>query len=287
MESLVGSDFEIVCVNDGSRDGTLARLTEFQSADKRIRVVDLSRNFGKEAALTAGLDFAKGDAVVPIDADLQDPPEMIPAMIEQWRQGYDIVLAKRIDRSSDSWFKRTTVNLFYRIHNRIAETTIPDNIGDFRLLDRKIVEVLGKMPERRRFMKGMFAWVGFKTATVTYTRPQRVQGASKFSAWRLLNFAIEGITSFSTVPLRIWSYFGLLASLSAFGYALLIVLRTILLRTDVPGYTSLLTAVLFFGGLQLIGLGVLGEYVGRIYVETKQRPVYVVRNLYEGHAPRG
>ena len=269
--------FEFVCVNDGSRDDTLEKLTQLVVRDARVRVIDLSRNFGKEAALTAGLDEARGDAVIPMDADLQDPPELIPALISHWRRGYEVVLAKRSDRQSDSFLKKKTAELFYRVHNKISDTVIPDNVGDFRLIDRAVVAALHTLPERRRFMKGLFAWVGFKTATVEYARPARVAGITKFTGWRLWNFALEGITSFSTMPLRVWTYLGISFAIFGFSYALFIIFRTLIFGIDLPGYASLLTAILFLGGIQLIGIGVVGEYVGRIYIESKQRPIYIVR----------
>jgi glycosyltransferase involved in cell wall biosynthesis len=271
-------DFEFVCVNDGSRDDTLDRLSGLAGSDSRIRVIDLSRNFGKEAALTAGLDEARGDAVIPIDADLQDPPELIPTLISYWRQGYEVVLAKRVDRSSDGYLKRKTAEQFYRLHNRISDIPIPENVGDFRLIDRVVVTALRALPERRRFMKGLFAWVGFKTITIEYTRASRVAGKTKFSGWRLWNLALEGITSFSTIPLRVWTYLGTSIALIGFAYAMFIILRVLILGIDVPGYASVFTAILFLGGIQLIGIGVVGEYIGRIYIEAKQRPIYVVRN---------
>jgi glycosyltransferase involved in cell wall biosynthesis len=276
----VGEAFEVVCVNDGSVDGTLERLLEAQYGDDRIRVMDLSRNFGKEAALTAGLDAAKGDAAIVIDADLQDPPEVIPEMIAAWRDGYEVVVGCRADRSEDSVGKRVTARLFYRVQNMMSEVPIPENVGDFRLLDRKVIDAMKRFPERRRFMKGLFAWVGFKTQTVRYKRERRCQGKSKWGGWGLWNFALEGITSFSTAPLRVWTYLGLAVAGAAFVYALFIVWRTLMYGVDVPGYASLLTVVLFLGGIQLIGLGVLGEYLGRVYLESKQRPVYVVRKVY-------
>ena len=274
--------FEIVCVNDGSRDGTLAALLAVQAADPRVRVVDLSRNFGKEAALTAGLDVARGDAVIPIDSDLQDPPELIPAMVAKWREGFEVVLARRADRTSDHPMKRTTAQWFYRVHNLVSDTAIPENVGDFRLMDRRVVEAVRLLPERRRFMKGLFAWVGFRTVEIAYRRPERVAGEGKFSGWRLWNFALEGITSFSTAPLRIWSYLGLGFATLSFAYATFIVLRTLIYGVDMPGYASVFTAVLFMGGVQLVGIGILGEYVGRAYIEAKQRPLYIIRELHEG-----
>lgn len=271
-------EFEFVCVNDGSRDDTLDKLVQLAARDARVRVIDLSRNFGKEAALTAGLDESRGNVVIPMDADLQDPPELIPTLISHWKQGYEVVLAKRSDRRSDGFLKRNTAKLFYRLHNQISDTGIPENVGDFRLIDRVVVAALRSLPERRRFMKGLFAWVGFKTMTVEYARAPRVAGETKFSGWRLWNFALEGITSFSTAPLRIWTYLGTTFAAIGFSYALFIVLRTLVFGVDVPGYASLLTAVLFLGGIQLIGIGVVGEYIGRVYIESKQRPIYIVRN---------
>lgn len=273
-------DFELVCVDDGSTDDTLLRLVALTQRDARVQVIELSRNFGKEAALTAGIDAARGDAVIPIDADLQDPPEMIPELIAAWQQGADVVLARRTDRSSDSLLKRKTAEAFYRFHNRVSDLKIPENVGDFRLMDRKTVDALAKLPERQRFMKGLFAWVGFKTVTLDYTRNPRTEGQSKFSGWKLWNFALEGITSFSTAPLKIWMYVGLVGAIITFCYGAYIVLHTLISGIDVPGYASLLVSILFFGSLQLIGLGVLGEYIGRIYLESKQRPTYLIRQIH-------
>ena len=283
LEAL-GETFEIVCVNDGSRDSTLEGLLAVRQRESRIRVLDLSRNFGKEAALTCGIDHARGDAVIPIDADLQDPPEMIGEMVRLWRQGFDVVLAQRVDRGTDHFLKRKTAEWFYRLHNAISEPNIPPNVGDFRLMDRKVVDALKSLPERRRFMKGLFAWVGFRQATIPYSRGVRHAGQSKFSGWKLWNFALEGVTSFSTAPLRIWTYLGLVIALGAFAYGVFIIGRVLLFGIDVPGYASLVTVVLFLGGVQLIGLGVLGEYLGRIYSEAKQRPVYIVRDHYDNAA---
>ena len=272
-----GERYEILCVNDGSRDGSLAALQTYQQDHREIRIIDLTRNFGKEAALTCGLDHARGQAVIPIDADLQDPPELILDMIRVWRQGFDVVLAQRTDRGTDSLLKRKTAEWFYRLHNLISDPPIPPNVGDFRLLDRKVVDALRQLPERRRFMKGLFAWVGFRQATIPYARRPRSAGRSKFSGWRLWNLALEGITSFSTAPLRIWSYLGLCIALLSFIFGLFIAGRTILVGRDLPGYASMITVVLFLGGIQLIGLGILGEYIGRIFNETKGRPVYIIR----------
>lgn len=274
-------ELEVVCIDDGSSDDTLYKLIEMAQRDTRFRVIELSRNFGKEAALTAGIDAARGDAVIPFDADLQDPPEMIPRLIEHWVKGAEVVLARRADRSSDAFLKKKTAAFFYKIHNSLSSIQIPDNVGDFRLMDRVAVDALRRLPERQRFMKGLFAWVGYKTVTIDYVRQARVAGTTKFSGWKLWNFAVEGITSFSTVPLRIWTYIGGIGALFTIIYGLIIVLRTLILGIDLPGYASLLVSILFFGSLQLIGIGVLGEYMGRIYMENKQRPIYLVRAYHE------
>jgi len=280
--SKMGLEFEIICVDDGSTDNTLAWLQNRQKFDPSLSVVELTRNFGKEAATTAGLDMATGNAVIPLDADLQDPPELIGEMIEKWREGYDVVLARREDRSADSILKRVTAWAFYRTHNILSDTPIPSDVGDFRLLDRRVVNALGCLPERRRFLKGLFAWLGYRTTVINYSRPARQNGASAWTYWRLWNFALEGLTSFSSAPLRLWSYVGAgIASLS-FLYALFVITKTLLYGADVPGYASILTVVLFLGGLQLLSLGILGEYVGRIYAEVKGRPIYLVRSV-NGH----
>jgi polyisoprenyl-phosphate glycosyltransferase len=268
---------EVVCVDDGSRDDTLARLVALHVRDPRYRVLQLSRNFGKEAALSAGLDAARGDAVVPIDADLQDPPELIVRMIGLWREGHKVVLARRSDRLQDNFFKRKSAEWFYRLHNRVSEIEIPANVGDFRLMDRQVVDALKRLPERQRFMKGLFSWVGFEPVFVEYQRASRAVGHTKFPGWKLWNFALEGITSFSTAPLRIWTYVGISGAAVTAVYAFIILTRTLAFGVDVPGYASLLLAILFFGSLQLISVGLLGEYIGRIYLESKQRPVYLVR----------
>jgi glycosyltransferase involved in cell wall biosynthesis len=277
----VVSTIEIVFVNDGSTDDTLETVLAIQQRDSRIRIVDLTRNFGKEAALSAGLAVATGDLIVPIDVDLQDPPALVLAMIEKWQEGYEVVLAHRVDRSSDSWGKRLTANWFYRIHNLLAEPPLAENVGDFRLMDRVVVDALNQLPESRRFMKGLFAWVGFRTAVLDYVREPRRAGITKFHGWRLWNFAIEGMTSFSTAPLRIWSYIGAGVALLSFLYGCFIALRVLLHGVDTPGFASLFVAVTFLGGLQLLGIGVIGEYLGRTYIESKRRPVYLVRRIYE------
>jgi polyisoprenyl-phosphate glycosyltransferase len=278
--------FEFVCVDDGSTDATLERLVALTETDERVRVVELSRNFGKEPALTAALDAALGDAVVPMDADLQDPPELIPEMVAHWERGADVVLAHRSDRSSDAFMKRLTAELFYRCHALLSDVKIPDNVGDFRLMDRRVVEALKLLPERQRFMKGLFAWVGFRTVMVEYARQPRTTGRTNFSGWKLWNFALEGFTGFSVAPLKAWTYVGCVCALFTFCYGLFIVARTFIEGVDVPGYASILVSVLFFGSLQLISVGLLGEYVGRMYMESKHRPVYLVRDTYEkGHRP--
>jgi glycosyltransferase involved in cell wall biosynthesis len=270
---------DYVLINDGSADNTWALLLETQRAHNNIVLLDLSRRFGKEAALTAGIDFAQGDAVVLIDADLQDPPELIPKMVKLWQDGFEVVVGQRIDRSSDSTAKRLTARWFYTVHNLVAEPRIPRNVGDFRLMDRKVVEALKLLPETRRFMKGLFSWVGFRTASVDYVRPPRVAGKGKFAGWKLWNFAIEGITSFSSVPLVLMGYIGVAVSLGAFFYGAYILLRAAAGGIDLPGYASLFVAIVFLGGLQLVGLGVIGQYLGGAYTETKRRPVYIVREI--------
>lgn len=273
-----GFSYELLFINDGSKDNTLAVLNKLAEGCNHIRVVNLSRNFGKEAALTAGLDLARGEVVIPIDADLQDPPELIHDFLREWQKGYDVVVAKRIDRSSDTWAKKITANLFYKFHNKIAKIEIPDNVGDFRLITRRVVNAIRLLPENQRFMKGIFSWVGFNTAVVEYVRQPRAAGQTSFNGWKLWNFALDGITSFSTAPLRVWLYLGILFSVIAFAYGSMIVIKTLIFGVDLPGYASMLTAVLFFGGIQLIGLGVMGEYLGRLYMESKRRPTYIVES---------
>lgn len=280
LAKLPDYDFEFICVNDGSSDHTLSELLQCVELDPRYIVLELSRNFGKEAAMSAGIDYAQGDCVIPIDADLQDPPQLIEKMLVEWQKGAEVVLAKRIDRSTDSFAKRTSALMFYRLHNALSSLKIPENVGDFRLMDRVVVNALKQLPERQRFMKGLFAWLGFRTVTVEYTREARATGKSKFTGWKLWNFAIEGITSFSLVPLKVWTYIGAVGSIFALCYASFITIRTIIFGIDVPGYASLLVVTLFFGSLQLMSLGVIGEYIGRIYFESKQRPLYILRKSY-------
>lgn len=280
LESNRDFRFEIICVDDGSQDDTLDKLISLTKKDARVLVVELSRNFGKEAALTAGLETANGDAAVPIDCDLQDPPELISDLINEWKKGAEVVLARRIDRNSDSFFKRKTAEFFYKVHNCLSPIKIPHNVGDFRLMDRSVLQVLATLPEQQRFMKGLFAWIGFRTVIVDYARKPRGAGQTKFSGWKLWNFALEGITSFSAAPLKAWMYMGIIGAISTAIYAVFIISRTIFHGVDVPGYASILIAILFFGSLQLLSLGMLGEYIGRIYIESKRRPVYIVRRHY-------
>ncbi len=281
-----GVRFEIVFVNDGSLDDTFARLFHRCRADRRLRIVNLSRNFGKEAALTAGIDHARGDILVPMDIDLQDPPELIGSFIARWREGYDIVYGIRTARHTDTPAKRVSAGWFYRVFNSMSPVRIPPNVGDFRLVDRRAVEVLRQLPERNRFMKGLFAWVGFHSVGVPYERPERVAGTSKFNFWRLWNFAIDGVVSFSTAPLRAWFYVGLVIAIVAVLYALFIVTRVLIFGVDTPGYASLLIAILLMGAIQLLSLGIIGEYLGRLFVEVKARPIYVVEGVYEDSPPK-
>jgi glycosyltransferase involved in cell wall biosynthesis len=269
--------WEIVFVDDGSSDHTLALVLEANRNDARIRGLSLSRNFGKEAALTAGLDFTTGQVVVPIDVDMQDPPEVIGEMIAKWRTGYEVVYGVRRSRESDGIAKRMTADWYYRARNWLSKDKIPMHAGDFRLLDRRVIEVIKAMPERNRFMKGLFSWSGFRTAAVEYDRVEREHGATKYNYFKLWSLALDGITSGSTVPLKMWSYVGGGIAFVAMLYAFFIVVRTLLFGNGVPGYASLITAVLFLGGLQLLSLGVLGEYVGRILIEVKGRPIYVIQ----------
>ena len=280
--SLPEYEIEIVFINDGSSDQTAEQAKALALADDNVLVINFSRNFGKEPALFAGIEYASGDAVIPMDVDLQDPISVIPLLIREWRNGADVVLAKRRDRTADSYLKRHAASMFYHLINRIAYTRIEENVGDFRLMDRKVVNVIRALPEHQLFMKGVLSWAGFNTVVVEYERAQRVAGSSKFNGWKLWNLALEGITSFSTVPLRLWTYIGSGISLFAILYAIYMVLDKVFFGNSVPGYPSLMTAILFLGGVQLIGIGILGEYVGRIYIEAKHRPRYVVKDVIGG-----
>ena len=275
-------EVEIVFINDGSTDRTAEQAKALAQADEQVLLINFSRNFGKEPALFAGLEYATGDAVIPMDVDLQDPISVIPRLIAEWQKGADVVLAKRRDRASDSYLKRHSAAMFYHLLNRISYTRIEENVGDFRLMDRKVVNVIRALPEHQLFMKGVLSWAGFTTVVVEYERARRVAGSSKFNGWRLWNLALEGITSFSTVPLRLWTYIGGGISIFAVLYAVYMVLDKIFFGNSVPGYPSLMTAILFLGGVQLIGIGILGEYVGRIYIEAKHRPRYVIKDVIGG-----
>ena len=278
---------EIIYVNDGSTDGTRELLWQLGRSDARVGFVDLSRNFGKEAALTAGLDHAQGDAVVVIDADLQDPPEVIPDLVCRWQDGYDVVYARRTERNGESWLKKITAYLFYRVIERTSSVPIPRDTGDFRLLSRRAVEALGKLREQHRFMKGLFAWIGYPQAEVCYRRDPRGGGATKWNYWRLWNFALEGITSFTTAPLKVATYLGLLTAMAAFLFGIFIIADTLVYGNPVAGYPSLLSVVLFLGGVQLVALGVIGEYLGRLFDEAKGRPLYLVKQYQPAQAVIG
>ncbi|CEO87655.1 MAG TPA: glycosyltransferase family 2 protein [Syntrophaceticus sp.] len=273
-------DYEIIFVNDGSKDDSMAMLTKLAYKNSKVKVIDLSRNFGKEIALSAGIDYASGDAVIPIDADLQDPPELIPKLIAKWQEGYDVVYATRTERAGETWLKKYTAHLFYRTINKLTKIEIPADTGDFRLLSKPVVEALKQMPERNRFMKGLFSWVGFRQTGVQYQRDSRNAGKSKYNYSKMWNHALDGITSFSRVPLQFAAYFGFIVAFTAFIYAIFIIVRTLFFVHDLPGYPSLITIILFLGGVQLMTIGILGEYIGRIYNEVKERPLYLIRAKY-------
>lgn len=277
FEELKEHDVEIVFINDGSSDSTEAIINALAVSDKLVVPLSFTRNFGKEPALFAGLDNATGEAIIPIDVDLQDPIEVIPHLITKWKAGADMVLAKRTDRSTDGRLKRKSAEWFYKLHNKISNPKIEENVGDFRLMSREVVENIKLLPERNLFMKGVLSWVGGKTDVVEYARAERVAGDSKFNGWKLWNLALEGITSFSTFPLRMWTYIGLFIAGMSFFYGAWMVIETLAFGNPVRGYPSLLVSILFLGGVQLIGIGVLGEYIGRIYTETKGRPKYIIR----------
>lgn len=271
-------EIEIVFVDDGSTDFTAQLMKDMQERDPLVRNVFFTRNFGKEAALFAGIESATGDAIIPIDVDLQDPLEVIPQLIERWQAGADMVLAKRTDRSTDGHMKRKTAEWFYRLHNKISSPKIEENVGDFRLMSRDVVESIKLLPERNLFMKGILSWVGGKTEIVEYARAERVAGTTKFNGWKLWNLALEGITSFSTFPLRMWTYIGFFVAALSFLYGVWMIADKLIWGNPVAGYPSILVSILFLGGVQLIGIGVLGEYIGRIYIETKQRPRFIIKN---------
>ncbi|WP_202303589.1 glycosyltransferase family 2 protein [Dryocola clanedunensis] len=276
-QALQAHDVEIVFINDGSHDATESIINALAVADPLVVPLSLTRNFGKEPALFAGLDNASGDAIIPIDVDLQDPISVIPQLIDKWLEGADIVLAKRSDRSIDSHLKRKTAGWFYKLHNKISTPHIEENVGDFRLMSREVVDNIRQLPERNLFMKGILSWVGGRTEVVMYARAERIAGKSKFNGWKLWNLALEGITSFSTFPLRIWTYIGLVVAMLSFTYGFWMILDKVIWGNSVRGYASLITSILFLGGIQLIGIGVLGEYIGRIYIEAKKRPRYILK----------
>ncbi|MGL4034408.1 glycosyltransferase family 2 protein [Kosakonia cowanii] len=269
---------ELVFINDGSKDATETIINTLALSDPLVVPLSFTRNFGKESALFAGLEHATGEAIIPIDVDLQDPVEVIPHLITKWQAGADMVLAKRSDRSTDGRMKRKSAEWFYKLHNKISYPQIEENVGDFRLMSREVVENIKLLSERNLFMKGILSWVGGNTDIVEYIRADRVAGKSKFNGWKLWNLALDGITSFSTFPLRIWTYIGLSVSLISFFYAIWMVIDKLLWGNPVPGYPSLMTAILFLGGIQLIGIGILGEYMGRVYTEVKERPRYLIKN---------
>jgi polyisoprenyl-phosphate glycosyltransferase len=276
---------EIVYVNDGSSDASLRWLVELHETDVRVAIVDLSRNFGKEIATSAGLDHARGDAVIIIDADLQDPPELIPDMVRAWRAGSDIVRMRRASRAGESWLKRATARAFYRTIGRISEIEIPADVGDFRLLSRRAVAALARFPERSRFMKGLYAWIGFPSAEIAYHRDGRFAGETKWNYWRLWNLALEGITSFSVGPLKVASYVGFVTAVVAFGYGVFVIGKTLLYGDPVRGYPTLIVVVLFLGGLQLMALGIIGEYLARVFIDVKARPLYLVQRSLPSAQP--
>lgn len=280
MESLPCT-WEVLYVNDGSTDDTLEVLHQLR--EQHVAIIDLSRNFGKEIALTAGLDHARGDAVIVIDADLQDPPEVIPELIEKWQEDYDVVYAQRTARDGETFFKKLSAKSFYRVIQRVSRVKIPADTGDFRLLSRRAVDALTKLREHHRFMKGLFAWIGYPQTAVYYHREPRFAGQSKWDYWLLWNFALEGITSFSIAPLKIATYAGMFTALGAFSYALFVIYKTIVYGDSVQGYPSLMVVILFLGGVQLMATGIIGEYLGRMFNETKQRPLYFVQAYESSH----
>ncbi len=276
MKKIPQYSYEIVCINDGSKDNTLEILKKYAKKDKRVKIISFSRNFHKEQALFAGLENCTGNAAIPIDVDLQDPPEVILKFVKKWKEGYDIVYGVRSERNNDGMIKRFTALAFYKIYNFIADSPVPYNTGDFRLINRKVIDAIKNIKEKKLFMKGIFNWVGFKSIGVPYKRPERAAGKTKWNYWKLWNFALDGITASTTFPLRIWTYVGGTIAGISFLYALYIILRTIIKGVAVPGYASLLVCVLFFGGIQLLVLGIFGEYIGRIFTEVKNRPLYII-----------
>ena len=281
MEQNAEYDWEVLMINDGSKDHTLSIIKDFRKTDRRFAYIDLSRNFGKEAAMLAGFDYAKGDCMVIMDADLQHPPTLIPEMLKYWEEGYEDVYAKRISRGKESWMRKQLSLLYYKMLQHTTRVEILQNVGDFRLLDRKCIDVLKQLRETERYTKGMFCWIGFKKKEILFQQGDRVAGQSSWNFWSLFNLAIEGITSFTTAPLRISTVLGFGVSIFALLYMLYIVAKTLVWGEAVQGFPTLMIAILFLGGVQLISVGIIGEYIGRIFNETKNRPVYIV-NEYEG-----
>ena len=279
-------DFEFLFVNDGSKDNTLDIIKDFAEKDSRVSYINLSRNFGKEIGMIAGLDYVQGDATVIIDADLQDPPELIPEMIKLWEEGYDDVYAKRRSREGESWLKKYTSKMYYRTLQKITHIPIQEDTGDFRLLDKRVVEAIRQFRDTQRNAKAIFSWVGFHKKEILYDRDERAAGMTKWSYPKLVNLAIDGITSFTTAPLRISTYVGAGVSILAFLYLLFLVIRTTFFGTDLAGYPSMMAVILFLGGVQLLFLGIIGEYVGRIFNETKQRPLYLIEEYHNGKTPK-
>jgi len=276
----IDMDVEMIYINDGSKDDTLIILSKLLEKDSRIKIIDLSRNFGKEIAMTAGIDAAKGDAVIVIDADLQDPPELMADMVSKWREGFDVVYAKRVERKGESFMKKLTASLFYKLINKISDTEIPENVGDFRLMSRQAVDALNQVRERKRFMKGLFAWIGFPQTAIEYSRDPRFAGETNWNYGKLIKFAVEGISSFTQEPLRLATYAGFLTALGAFLFGLYFIAKTLIFGEVVQGFTTLITVILFFSGVQLLSIGILGEYIGHMFIESKQRPLYFVKKTY-------
>lgn len=273
--------FRLIFVNDGSTDGTFSKILEISNTSFEVACLNFTRNFGKEAALTAGLNYSTADAVIPMDVDLQDPPGIISEMLKLWSAGAQIVLARRSRREEDNWLKRNSAEAFYKVMNKLATPPIPENVGDFRLMDRKVVDAVNSLPESNRFMKGIFSWVGFEQVYLDYERTNRRAGGTKFNFAKLWTFGIEGITSFSIRPLKIWTYLGLAVSLASLVFAIYLITRVVFFGVEMPGYASTMVAITLIGGLQLMGIGVLGEYVGRIFLEAKRRPLYLISDVYE------
>lgn len=280
MESLK-HPYEILFVNDGSSDNSWDTIKKLKQKHSNISAINLSRNFGKEHAMTAGLQYSKGEAVVIIDADLQDPPELIPQFVEKWKEGFDNVYGRREIREGETWIKKSTASVFYKILHKLSKVEVPKDTGDFRLLSNRAVESLLDLKEQHRFMKGLFAWVGYPAYEIKYNRDPRAAGTTSFNYWKLWNFALEGITSFTSAPLKIATYMGLLTSLLAFVYGLFIIFKTLIYGDPVSGYPSLMTVILFMGGVQLLFIGVLGEYLGRVFEEVKRRPLYIIQEHLE------